>query len=374
MAGLYVHIPFCKSRCIYCGFYSTTMHDVQGRYVDALIRELEIRSDYLRERAHTIYIGGGTPSTLTPDNLHRLSKALCNHADVDADDFEFTVECNPDDVNRDFAETLVACGVTRVSMGVQSFSDKRLRFLHRRHNADNAIFAVRALRNAGIKNISIDLMFGFPNETMDDLEHDISHAIRLDVEHISAYSLQYEEGTPLYRMLEEGVVREIDEDLSRSMYERLCYRLESADYEHYEISNFARPGFRSRHNSNYWKERPYLGLGAAAHSYDGQSRQWNVSDVLGYMDSILNEGKEAVEDSEVLDEQLKYNDLITTALRTCEGISLESHTVTPFKDYLIAQSRPLIEKGLLVEEDGNLHLTHEGLYVCDAVMAELVFV
>lgn len=374
MAGLYVHIPFCKSRCIYCGFYSTTMHDVQGRYVDALIRELEMRHSYLRGRVHTIYIGGGTPSTLSADNLLRLSKALCSHADTQDEDFEFTVECNPDDVSRDFAETLVKCGVTRVSMGVQSFSDKRLRFLHRRHNADNAVFAVRALRNAGIRNISIDLMFGFPNETMDDLEHDISHAIRLDVEHISAYSLQYEEGTPLYRMLEEGAVREIDEELSRSMYERLCYRLEAADYEHYEISNFARPGCRSRHNSNYWREMPYLGLGAAAHSYDGESRQWNVSDVLGYMDSILNEGREATEEREVLDGQSKYNDLITTALRTREGIAIDAVTVAPYKDYMLRQAEPLVKSGLLEMEDGHLRLTQNGLYVSDAVMAELVFV
>lgn len=341
---------------------------MQGRYVDALIRELHLRRNYLSEPVSTIYIGGGTPSILTPDNLRRLCHALKESAGDNVE--EFTVECNPDDVNRDFADLLVECGVNRVSMGVQSFSDSRLRFLKRRHNADNVMFAVRALRKAGIENISIDLMFGFPNETLDDLEHDISKAIRLDVEHISAYSLQYEEDTPLYRMLEEGRIEEIDEELSRKMYERLCYRLESADYEHYEISNFARPGYRSRHNSNYWNATPYLGLGAAAHSYDGQSRQWNISDVMGYMDAILNDEGKAVEEVEALDDITKYNDLITTALRTKEGVSLD----TPFREYMMNNAQPAIDNGLLTLENNHLHLTKEGLYVSDNIMEQLVYV
>lgn len=373
MAGIYVHIPFCRSRCIYCGFYSTTLVDVQGRYVDALIRELALRSDYLCEPVQTIYIGGGTPSTLTPDNLKRLCKALTKGNNV----VEFTVECNPDDISREFAELLVECGVTRVSMGVQSFSDARLRFLHRRHNADTVQFAVRALRNAGIKNISIDLMFGFPGETLEDWEHDISKAIRLDIEHISAYSLQYEKDTPLNDMLEKGLITELDEEICRDMYYHLVDRLEAADYEHYEISNFAKrcysddeaKTYRSQHNSSYWQGIPYIGLGAAAHSFDKESRQWNVSDVFGYMDSILNDSKLAIEEREVLDDITKYNDLITTSMRTCEGIDLDT---VSHKDYLLNNAKPLIEKGLLSIDNNHIHLTRSGLYVSDYIMTDLI--
>ena len=373
MAGIYVHIPFCRSRCIYCGFYSTTLVGVQGRYVDALIRELALRSDYLREPVQTIYIGGGTPSTLTPDNLKRLCKALTKGNNV----VEFTIECNPDDISREFAELLVECGVTRVSMGVQSFSDARLRFSHRRHNADTVQFAIRALRNAGIKNISIDLMFGFPGETLEDWEHDISKAIRLDVEHISAYSLQYEKDTPLNDMLEKGLITELDEEICRDMYYHLVDRLEAADYEHYEISNFAKrcysddeaKTYRSQHNSSYWQGIPYIGLGAAAHSFDKESRQWNVSDVFGYMDSILNDSKLAIEEREVLDDITKYNDLITTSMRTCEGIDLDA---VSHKDYLLKNAKPLIEKGLLSIDNNHIHLTRSGLYVSDYIMTDLI--
>lgn len=361
---------------------------MQGRYVDALIRELRMRRSYISEPVTTIYIGGGTPSILTPDNLRRLCHALRETAGDSVE--EMTVECNPDDVNRDFAELLVECGVNRVSMGVQSFSDSRLRFLKRRHNADNVIFAIRALRKAGIANISIDLMFGFPGETLEDLEHDISKAIRLDVEHISCYSLQYEEGTPLYRMLEEGRIEEIDEELSRRMYDRLCYRLEAADYEHYEISNFARPGYRSRHNSSYWNATSYLGIGAAAHSYDGSSRQWNVSDVMAYMEAILNndgeegangitEGKNAIEELEVLNDAMRYNDLITTAMRVRDGIAVDTmcrdyDLPESFRKHLLDSASQAISNGLLINDNGRLHLTREGLYVSDAVMEDLVFV
>ena len=302
---------------------------------------------------------------------HKIKHAKGNNV------VEFTVECNPDDISREFAELLVECGVTRVSMGVQSFSDARLRFLHRRHNADTVQFAVRALRNAGIKNISIDLMFGFPGETLEDWEHDISKAIRLDVEHISAYSLQYEKDTPLNDMLEKGLITELDEESCRDMYYHLVDRLEAADYEHYEISNFAKrcysddeaKTYRSQHNSSYWQGIPYIGLGAAAHSFDKESRQWNVSDVFGYMDSILNDSKLAIEEREVLDDITKYNDLITTSMRTCEGIDLDA---VSHKDYLLKNAKPLIEKGLLSIDNNHIHLTRSGLYVSDYIMTDLI--
>lgn len=366
MAGIYIHIPFCKSRCIYCGFYSTTRHELRQRYVDALCSELQLRYNYIKERARTIYIGGGTPSQITPSQWQQLFTAL----DTSKAE-EITIECNPDDLTPTYVEALSQLPVNRVSMGVQTFSDERLRFLHRRHTAAQVPQAVSLLRKAGIHNISIDLMFGFPNETLDNWHSDIDQALSLDVEHLSAYSLMYEEGTPLYRQLEQGKICETDEELSLQMFSDLIDRLKAAGYEHYEISNFAKPGFRSRHNSNYWNQTPYLGLGAAAHSFDGQSRQWNTSDVDAYVLAI-EKGLLPFEREE-LSPDTRYNDLVMTALRTCEGLDL--NLLSPDqRSYCTGQARRYIHDGLLRLHDNHLILTRHGLFVSNIVMSDLMLV
>ena len=368
MAGLYIHIPFCASRCIYCGFYSTTLARLRPLYVEALLKELHLRRDYISAPWHTIYIGGGTPSQLSPELLQRLFSGIdCSAAT------EVTMECNPDDITLDYAEALAAMPVNRVSMGVQTFSDDRLRFLHRRHTAGEVETAVGRLRSVGIGNISIDLMFGFPGETMDDWRSDMERAIALDVEHISAYSLTYEEGTKLFRMREEYGVKEVDEEVSRDMYYALCDRLGSAGYEHYELSNFARPGFRSRHNSGYWKERPYMGIGAAAHSYDIRSRQWNVADVERYIEAI--EHDTVPSEMETLDLDTRYNDTVMLSLRTAEGIDLaklERDFGAMRLDYCLANAAPYVADGLLCRDGHRLRLTRNGLFVSDMVMADLM--
>ena len=272
MAGLYIHIPFCKSRCLYCDFYSTTSLDMRQRYVDALCRELDLRG---KSGVDTIYIGGGTPSQLSFEQLQQLLLYIYKVCDV-SPDAEVTMEVNPDDVTTAFAQALPQLHINRISMGAQTFNDSRLQFLRRRHKAAQVPLAVERLRQAGIRNISVDLMYGFPNETLSEWDEDITAVLSLQVEHLSAYALQYEEGTPLYRLLQRDEVSEVDDELSRSMYYRLKDRLADAGYEHYEISNFARKGFRSRHNSSYWNQTPYIGIGAAAHSFDGQNRQWNA--------------------------------------------------------------------------------------------------
>ena len=365
MSGIYAHIPFCKSRCIYCGFYSTTLLSLQDDYVDAILRELDNRRDYLPdEPVTTIYIGGGTPSMLSSHNLSRLCLQLKGFADSSLQ--EFTVECNPDDITPQLASLLYSLGVNRVSMGAQTFSDERLAFIHRRHKAHQVKEAVENLRKAGIANISIDLMFGFPDETVENWKCDIEQALSLGVQHISAYSLMYEEGTPLYRLLENGKIKEINEELSLEMYDTLINLLSDAGYEHYEISNFALPGYRSKHNSSYWKRIPYLGIGAAAHSYNLTSRQWNVSDVKLYI-----KGDNIVEDCELLDDIEQYNDLITTALRTREGIDLGTLSETD-RQFLVKAASKSIEQGNLIIENNHLHLTRKGLFISDAVMVELI--
>ena len=329
MSGIYIHIPFCVSRCIYCGFYSTTGLELRQKYVDAVCKEMAMRE--VPAPIETIYLGGGTPSQLTPEQF------------------------------------LSQLGVNRVSMGAQTFNDERLRFLRRRHSSSQVYDAVRILREAGICNISIDLMYGFPGETLDDFRRDIDAALALDVEHISAYCLMIEEGTALHRMGVEAA----DEDTERAMYEMLIDCLTAVGYEHYEISNFARPGYRSQHNSSYWNDTPYIGLGAAAHSYDGHCRSWNVADIRAYIAAI--ERGELPCECEKLDTDTKYNDRIATALRTCDGLNLgeldERH-----RQYCIAEAQRFIVDGLLEIVDNNLCLTRRGLFVSNMVMSELMLV
>lgn len=402
MAGIYIHIPFCRSRCIYCGFYSTTALDLRQRYVDVLCREMEIRgtghliSGQSPDQGpvppiSTIYLGGGTPSQLTFDQLHQLFIYI-NKVYPLTSKKEITIEVNPDDVTDEYAAALRQLPVNRVSMGIQTFDDQRLRFLHRRHTARQAIETVSILRAAGIRNLSIDLMYGFPGETLSDWQSDIDSALSLNVEHISAYCLMIEEGTPLHRMLQHNgdcplceqrselqgdCPQCVDEETERQMYYTLIDRLTAAGYEHYEISNFARPGFRSRHNSSYWNGTPYIGLGAAAHSYDIQSRSWNIADINAYIEGI--ERGERLFEEELLDNDTRYNDAVTVGLRTCEGIDLNA-LPKKYRDYCMKNARRYLDDGLLeLSVVGNLtsptlHLTRRGLFVSDMVMSDLMMI
>lgn len=375
MAGLYIHIPFCKSRCIYCGFYSTTAEQMKQAYVDAVCREMELRKAVYEKEGKdvgktlaTVYLGGGTPSQLSPTQLQQLFDTIARHYDV-SDDAEITIECNPDDVTEAFAELLRSLPVNRVSMGAQTFDDDRLQFIHRRHTSEQVTTAIQRLREKGIHNISIDLMYGFPDETLEEWEYDIQQALALNVEHISAYALTYEEGTPLYRLLEEGKVKEIDEERSLAMYDRLIDRLQEAGYEHYEISNFARKGWRSRHNSSYWQLVPYIGIGAAAHSYDGRQRQWNIADINSYINHI-QQGIVPAE-GELLDKDSRYNDHVMLALRTCEGLDL-STLDSDERSYCEETAKKFVLDGLLVKTDNHLRLSRKGLFVSDMIMSELM--
>jgi oxygen-independent coproporphyrinogen-3 oxidase len=325
----------------------------------------------------TVYLGGGTPSLLTAEQLRRLFLYIYNVYEV-SPVAEVTMECNPDDIDDGFVKMLSQLPVNRVSMGAQTFNDARLRFLHRRHRAEQVVSAVGLLRGASISNISIDLMYGFPNETIEEWHADINAALSLGVEHISAYALSYEPGTPLSRMLEEGSVSELDEEIQRQMYYDLKDRLESAGYEHYELSNFAKieegekkngMGFRSRHNSSYWNHTAYLGIGAGAHSYDGKRhRQWNVSDLDAYIRTI---GKGSLPaEGEDLDDDTFYDEQVMTRLRTSEGLPL-AQLPAPRRAWCLSQASKWMKCGWLCEEDNHLRLTREGLFVSDAVISGL---
>lgn len=376
MAGIYLHIPFCQRRCIYCDFFSSVESSYRGAYVEALCRELEMRSGYVGgEEVCTIYLGGGTPSQLTLDELEKLFLYIYKVYRVSRD-AEITLEANPDDLSESYIRTLAsALPINRISMGVQTFHEERLKFLRRRHTAVQAMDAVERCRQVGIDNISIDLIYGLPSETVEEWESDLAKAVSLQVPHLSAYHLTYEEGTPLWHLRERGEVEEVDEELSLQMYARLVECLKSAGYQHYEISNFARPGMESRHNSSYWKGIPYIGCGAAAHSYNGNSRQWNVASIPQYIKGI-SEGSPIVE-IESLDLPTQYNDYMVTALRTCWGISM-SYVIGRFGEsysvYCLRMAQPHIDKGLLKLDGDVLRLTEQGIFLSDGVISDLLWV
>lgn len=368
--GLYIHFPFCSSRCIYCGFYSTTQLARRDEYAEAIVRELHMRAGTMFARPRTIYFGGGTPSVLTTQQLSRVIDGVARAVDISNVE-EWTMECNPDDITEDMARWIAASSINRVSMGIQTFSDKRLAWLRRRHDSRQASQAVAWLREAGVRNISIDLMFGFPGETIDEWNADITKALDMRPEHISAYSLMYEEGTPMYQMRERGDIRETDEETYAAMYDMLTKRLAEAGYVHYEISNFCLPGYESRHNSSYWDATPYLGIGAAAHSYSEDRRWWNVSCLDTYLKK-MSEGQLPVDGEEKIDATTRYNDMVTTALRTMRGIRLDSLDGN-HRSYILHQAQRHIESGKMAVDDGWLHLTYSGILTSDNIMADLIW-
>ena len=369
MAGIYIHIPFCASRCIYCDFFSTTFLEKRDEYVRAVCRELETRRQYLDDDVETIYFGGGTPSQLTAEQISTILSSIYNIYNVRAK-AEITFEGNPDDLSLEYLLALKDIGVNRLSMGVQSFDDEMLRFINRRHTALQAVKAVENARVCGFDNISIDLMFGFPNQSLSGWQRDVDKAISLGVQHLSAYSLMYEEGTRLTKMLERGDIQEIDEELSLAMYEYLTDTLAKAGYEHYEISNFCKPGMHSRHNSSYWHGISYLGVGAGAHSYNGESRQYNPDSLSEYL-----QGSELV--TEQLTQSQRYDEYVFTGLRTREGIMLgeiQREFGENYRNYCFENAKKHISDGTILFEGDNLRLSRKGLFVSNDVMSDLMYV
>ena len=375
MAGIYLHIPFCKRRCLYCDFYSTTRDEMKHRYTAALCKELELRKSYIDgEPIETIYWGGGTPSQLSREDFEQVFETI-HHIYKVSPDAEITIEANPDDLNDEYVSMLRTLPFNRLSMGIQTFNNESLSLLHRRHTAQQAIEAFSRCRDAGFNNISIDLMYGLPNETEHTWANDLEQAIEMRPEHISAYHLIYEEGTPLWKLREQHRVEEADEDLSVRLFTMLIHRLKEAGYQHYEISNFSLPGLHSRHNSSYWVGKKYLGCGASAHSFDGHSRQWNVASIDRYIDAAENGTLDF--EIEELDQATRYNDFVITAIRTCWGMSLDKLKTdfgTRLHDYCLRMARTHIEQGTLQITDGTLRLTEQGIFVSDGIMSDMLWV
>ncbi|MBQ2289722.1 MAG: radical SAM family heme chaperone HemW [Bacteroidaceae bacterium] len=375
MAGIYIHIPFCKQRCNYCAFYSSTLYNIKEEYADAVCKELLMRKEYIKgEEIKTIYFGGGTPSTLPITLLQKICDTIYKNYSV-CSNAEVTIECNPDDLTEEFLTVLRQLPFNRISMGVQSFSDRQLKRLGRRHNAEKARRAVGNARAAGYKNISIDLMFALPGSTTEEWEESINEAISLNPEHISAYNLMYEEDTPLHRALQRGDFEELSEEENVEQFRMLIKRMKEAGYCHYEISNFAKPGYESRHNSSYWNDTAYIGCGAAAHSYNGDSREWNISDIKEYIKGIESNNRNY--EIEHLTEEERYNDAILTRLRTSDGIPLawiKNKFSQRLNSYMLNAAKKHIEYGNIKKTDETLSLTEKGIFISDAVIRDLIYV
>lgn len=380
-AGLYLHIPFCESKCAYCDFYSQATSKVAYKaahkellqhYVDALCREIADSQDFLPQPAQiaTLYFGGGTPSLLQAAHFEQIFQVLSQHFDLSQCQ-EITLEANPDDLSDAYLESLRHLPFNRLSIGIQSFQDEELAFIGRRHNAQEAIAAVQAARKAGFDNISIDLMMGLPKQNLASLSQNIEQAIALQSEHISAYFLSLEPEVPLSKSLQEGRWQECDENTAEAMYQVLCDQLRAAGYEHYEISNFAKAGRRSQHNASYWQGRPYLGFGPSAHSYNGRIRRWNGAHLSAYIQGDYQR------EEEVLSLNDAYNDFILTRLRTSEGIHLQELRSTfgqnLYEDCL-RQAKIFMNSGDVLIEDECLRIAPPAYFVSDNIIRELFVV
>ena len=319
-------------------------------------------------------MGGGTPSQLSQEELEKIFAHIYKVYKV-TPDAEITLEANPDDLTPEYVSMLRGLPINRISMGIQTFQEETLKLLHRRHTAQQAIEAFRRCREAGFQNISIDLMYGLPGETLGTWEQDLQQAIALHPEHISAYHLIYEEGTALWNLREQNKVEEAEEELSLTLFKTLIERLTKAGYQHYEISNFCLPGLHSRHNSSYWTGKKYLGCGPSAHSFDGTSRQWNVSSLDKYLEGIRTDQLDfEIED---LDLYTRYNDFVITSIRTCWGMplsQLRTNYGETLYNYCLRMAKPHIQQGVLEIKEDTLKLTSEGIFISDGIMSDLLWI
>jgi len=373
MAGVYIHIPYCRKLCSYCDFYHIISAGDKTACIDGMLSELSFRREYLgNESVSTIYIGGGTPSLLSVKEIDSLLSQIYNLYSVE-ENCEITIEMNPDDADPIYLSELQGININRISLGIQSWRDEDLKLLNRRHDSARAVDALRQTIKAGFENVSIDLIYGIPGMNLQDLASNLDFSFSFDIKHLSAYHLTFEKGTVFWKMLEKGAIREIDEDASTAMFNMLIDKSEKAGFIHYEISNFGKPDYFSKHNTNYWKQVNYIGIGPSAHSFNGYSRQWNISDVKGYIKAIKS-GLPFFEREE-LDTRTRFNEYIMTSLRTMWGIDLE-YVERIFEkegyDYVVNLSGKFKDYGLMKKENKFLLLTNQGKMISDNIITEFI--
>ena len=378
MNGLYIHVPFCKSRCAYCDFYSTTLGEQKREaYVRSLCNEMSLRASYLPSKhLSSIYWGGGTPSLLSVRQLDTVFQTIYKLFSVDSH-AEITLEANPDDMAPEYVSALRSLPINRLSLGLQTFNNTILKLLHRRHTADEARFAVKCLQDAGYENLSIDLIYGLPFQSVENWNFDVTQALYLEVCHLSAYALSYEEGTLLWKMLQQGSLQETSEQESWQMYVHLMDQAKQAGFQHYEISNFAKEGKQAVHNSGYWQEMCYLGIGPGAHSYDGHSRSWNTGNLRAYLQACGNVEAEKLIETEHLTPETRFNETIMKRLRTSVGLNINElrHTFSEeWVSEMLQVAKGHAERGFLTWDDSReaLRLTRKGIFISNEIMSDLM--
>jgi len=373
MAGIYIHIPFCKKICSYCDFYRIILPEDYSLFIDALLSEAEMRQKYLADEVvSTIYFGGGTPSVLSLEEIRRILDRLSDLFTID-NDCERTIELNPDDIDPSYLNGIRKLGFNRVSLGIQSWRDKDLILLNRRHNAEQAEKALTDTLNAGFENVTVDLIYGIPGMSSLDWISNLDKTFSFDIKHLSAYHLTIEPETTFGKMKKKGKLSEIDEEESANQFNILIEKAEKAGFMQYEISNFGKEGYFSRHNTSYWKQINYLGLGPSAHSFNNYSRQWNIKNVKNYINSIRN--NKSFYEGEELTTKTRFNEYIMTSLRTMWGIDLgyvEEMFEKEGYDYVMNLSGKFKNYGLMKHEKNSLILTNQGKLISDNIISEFM--
>jgi oxygen-independent coproporphyrinogen-3 oxidase len=371
MSGIYIHIPFCRRACNYCNFHFSTSLSLQKDFTTALLLEIDLQKNYLQEPVSTIYFGGGTPSLMPADDLAIVLKKLSSTFVIESK-IELTLEANPDDITKEKLKEWKQLGINRLSIGIQSFFEDDLRWMNRVHNAQQALNCIHLAQDEGFNNLTIDLIYGTPTLSDERWQQNVQQAIYLDIPHLSCYALTVEPKTALEKLIATKKLQEIDTDKQFSHFELLMKWMEEAGYEHYEISNFAKPGFESKHNSSYWQGKQYLGLGPSAHSFNGTSRQWNVANNAVYSNRL--KAGEVPFEVEHLTQQQQLNEYLMTSLRTKTGISLvevEKRFDLSAAQKLSASAKKHFINETLTEENKYLRLTKKGKFLADGIAADL---
>ena len=371
MAGIYIHTPFCKSKCAYCNFFSLASESKINDYVEALKKEIVLRKNYLGETVKTIYFGGGTPSLLSVKNIEEILDLLNKNYEIISSP-EITLEINPDTIDREKMSSLKQMGINRMSVGIQSFDDEDLRYLGRRHDSRHAMQVLEDLKHTDFEKITLDLIYGMPTLTEDKWNKNLDIFFSTGITHLSAYALTVEPKTILGQRIEKGELQSVSEEETIRHYNILVERTKENDFEHYEISNFAKEGFRSQHNSIYWRDEKYLGLGPSAHSYDGNSRQWNISNLTKYIQLVGN--SEDYFEKEILSLEDKFNEYVMTSLRTSWGCDIEKIERDYGKSYahhFLKNIKKYLENGEMLKENNTYFLSEEGKLFADGIAADL---
>lgn len=371
MAGIYIHTPFCKSKCAYCNFFSLASESKINDYVEALKKEIVLRKNYLGETVKTIYFGGGTPSLLSVKNIEEILDLLNKNYEIISSP-EITLEINPDTIDREKMSSLKQMGINRMSVGIQSFDDEDLRYLGRRHDSRHAMQVLEDLKHTDFEKITLDLIYGMPTLTEEKWNKNLDIFFSTGITHLSAYALTVEPKTILGQRIEKGELQSVSEEETIRHYNILVERTKENDFEHYEISNFAKEGFRSQHNSIYWRDEKYLGLGPSAHSYDGNSRQWNISNLTKYIQLVGN--SEDYFEKEILSLEDKFNEYVMTSLRTswgCDIEKIERDYGRSYAHHFLKNIKKYLENGEMLKENNTYFLSEEGKLFADGIAADL---